>query len=356
MTAFDDRVYDVLLATNIIESGLDIPNANTMIIHRADLFGLAQLYQLRGRVGRSKQRGYAYLTYNPSGALSATAQQRLHVIETLDTLGAGFQLASHDMDIRGAGNLLGEEQSGHVREVGVELYQTMLEDAVATARSGVGAAVDAERWTPQINLGMPVLIPDTYVADLAVRLGLYRRLADLADRAELDAFAAELIDRFGKLPEEVNNLLEIVGIKQLCRTAGIERVDAGPKGAVLGFRDNKFAQPERLVAYLAHQAGTVRLRPDHKLVSLRAWDAPELRMKGTLRLIKDLAALATASDKMPNVDISTIIGRAMVRPPPPPPTPAPAPVAAPAAKKLSLTRPGFSRKLPTPPPTGKRWR
>ncbi|MEI8395357.1 MAG: transcription-repair coupling factor [Rhodospirillaceae bacterium] len=293
MTAFDDRTYDVLLATNIIESGLDIPNANTMIIHRSDLFGLAQLYQLRGRIGRSKVRGYAYLTYAPKGQLSETARQRLHVIETLDSLGAGFQLASHDMDIRGAGNLLGEEQSGHIKEVGVELYQHMLEEAVATARSGAGEAVEAERWTPQINLGMPVLIPDTYVADLAVRLALYRRIAELSDRAEIDAFAAEMIDRFGKLPAEVDNLLQVVAIKQLCRSAGIERVDAGPKGTILTFHNNNFTRPDRLVTWLAKQAGTVKLRPDHKLVSLRARETPELRLKDTLKLMKDIAALTT---------------------------------------------------------------
>ncbi len=292
MTAFDDRAFDVLLATNIIESGLDIPNANTMIIHRADLFGLAQLYQLRGRVGRSKLRGYAYLTYNPKGTLSSSAQQRLHVIETLDTLGAGFQLASHDMDIRGAGNLLGEEQSGHIKEVGVELYQHMLEEAVATARAGAGAAAAEERWTPQINLGMPVLIPESYVSDLSVRLSFYRRIADLADRAEIDAFAAEMIDRFGRLPSEVENLLEVVAIKQLCRIANVERVDAGPKGAVLTFHNNTFSHPEKLVRYLASQSGTIKLRPDHKLVCLRAWDAPDQRLKGTLRLLKDMAGLA----------------------------------------------------------------
>ena len=259
------------------------------------MFGLAQLYQLRGRVGRSKLRGYAYLTYPPKAPLSSAAQQRLHVIETLDNLGAGFQLASHDMDIRGAGNLLGEEQSGHIKEVGVELYQTMLEEAVATARSGATGAIaaEADRWTPVINLGMPVLIPETYVADLAVRLGLYRRIADLTDRPEIDAFAAELIDRFGRLPNEVETLLDVVAIKHLCRTAGIERVDAGPKGAVLTFHNNTFSRPERLVAYLAKQAGTIKLRPDHKLVSMRAWTAPDIRMKGTLQLMKDMAALVT---------------------------------------------------------------
>ena len=297
MGAFDDGQFDVLLSTNIIESGLDIPRANTLIIHRADRFGLAQLYQLRGRVGRSKQRGYAYFTYAPRQVLSGTAQQRLHVIETLDSLGAGFQLASHDMDIRGAGNLLGEEQSGQVREVGIELYQQMLEEAVEAARTASvnGASADPdprEHWSPQIHLGMPVLIPDTYVADLNVRLGLYRRLADLADAADTDAFAAELIDRFGALPPEVENLLKVMLLKRLCRTANVERLEAGPKGIVLTFRNNHFAHPERLVPYLARQSGAAKLRPDHKLVYARAWDSPEKRLAGVHRLMKELAALA----------------------------------------------------------------
>jgi transcription-repair coupling factor (superfamily II helicase) len=295
MTAFDEGRFNVLLSTNIVESGLDIPNANTLIIHRAELFGLAQLYQLRGRVGRAKARAYAYLTYAPKTVLSQTAQQRLQVIETLDSLGAGFQLASHDMDIRGAGNLLGEEQSGHIKEVGVELYQHLLEEAVANARAAAagGAAQEAsESWTPTINLGMPVLIPEAYVADLNVRLGLYRRLADLVDRAEVDAFAAELIDRFGPLPPEVENLLQVISIKQLCRQANVERVDAGPKGALLSFRGNGFARPDKLVVYIGKQAGSVKLRPDFKLVYTRAWDEPAQRVKGIGRLMQDLAALA----------------------------------------------------------------
>ncbi|NYZ11965.1 transcription-repair coupling factor [Azospirillum sp. RWY-5-1] len=335
MTAFDEKKYDVLLATNIIESGLDIPSANTLVVHRADLFGLAQLYQIRGRVGRSKVRGYAYLTYASNKPLSATATQRLHVIETLDNLGAGFQLASHDMDIRGAGNLLGEEQSGHVKEVGVELYQHMLEEAVANARAGLNGAVPGggeEEWTPQINLGTPVLIPESYVTDLNVRLTLYRRIAELVDRAEIDAFAAELIDRFGKLPAEVENLLDVVTIKQLCRQAGIERVDAGPKGAVLTFHGNVFARPDRLVAYIAQQAGTVKLRPDHKLVYTRVWDDAPIRVAGAKRLMRDLAQMATGDGPVPKADV-----------PPPPPPPPPAPV---AAKRPPFGKGGFTRGRP----------
>ena len=291
MTAFDARQYDLLLATNIIESGLDIPNANTMILHRADMFGLAQLYQLRGRVGRAKLRGYAYLTYAPNVKLSDTAQRRLEVIQSLDQLGAGFQLASHDMDIRGAGNLLGEEQSGHIREVGVELYQQMLEDAVMAAREGGEMATARDRWTPQINFGLSVLIPENYVADLNLRLGLYRRLSDVADDAEVESIAAEMIDRFGALPPEVENLLQTVSIKQLCRKAGVEKIDAGAKGAVLAFRKDSFARPDRLIAWIAQQSGTVRVRPDQKLLIMRTWDDIAQRLDGIKKLLGALAEM-----------------------------------------------------------------
>ncbi|HZB56466.1 MAG TPA: transcription-repair coupling factor, partial [Reyranella sp.] len=228
MQDFVEGKFDVLLSTNIVESGLDIRNANTMVIHRADMFGLAQLYQLRGRIGRGKMRAYAYLTVPPGKALNEAASKRLEVMQTLDTLGAGFQLASHDLDIRGAGNLLGEEQSGHIREVGIELYQQLLEEAVEAAR---GQAREAERadWSPQINLGIPVLLPEEYIADLSVRMGLYRRIGALADQAEVDSFAAELVDRFGKMPPEAEFLLNTVALKVLCRAAGVDRIDAGEK-------------------------------------------------------------------------------------------------------------------------------
>jgi len=295
MTAFDEHAYDVLLSTNIIESGLDIPSANTMIVHRADMFGLAQLYQLRGRIGRSKLRAYAYLTLPAGKMLTETAQRRLEVMQTLDTLGAGFALASHDLDIRGAGNLLGQEQSGHVREVGIELYQQMLEEAVIAARSGdEGVGEAAADWTPQITIGTPVLIPETYVADLPVRLGLYRRIAQLVDRREIDAFAAELIDRFGPLPQEVDNLLEIIAIKRLCRDAGVEKVEAGEKGASIAFRYNRFANPAGLVAFLQENAATAKLRPDQRLVVMRNWEDTHERLRGVGAILKRLAAIAAA--------------------------------------------------------------
>ncbi len=294
MSRFYEHQFQILISTNIVESGLDIPSVNTIIIHRADRFGLAQLYQLRGRVGRSKLRAYAYLTLPPNQALTETAMRRLEVMQTLDTLGAGFQLASHDMDIRGAGNLLGEEQSGHVREVGIELYQQMLEDAVSSAReSGQGGAAQPDgRWTPQISVGTPVLIPEAYVSDLGIRLGLYRRLADLIDEADIDSFAAELVDRFGALPDEVRNLLDIIGLKRLCLKAGVEKIEAGPKGAVVSFHENKFAHPEKLVRFVAAEAGTVKLRPDHRLVYRRDWRDDAARVKGVQHLMRKLAAIA----------------------------------------------------------------
>ncbi len=291
MTAFGDRQYDILLSTNIIESGIDMPSVNTLIIHRADMFGLGQLYQLRGRVGRGKTRGYAYFTVPNDRSLSKPAEKRLQVMQTLDSLGAGFQLASHDLDIRGAGNLLGDEQSGHIREVGIELYQSLLEEAVAAAKGG-DEAIAEEEWSPQINMGTPVLIPEEYVKDLGLRMGLYRRIADLQDRAEIDSLAAELVDRFGAMPKEVENLLEIIVIKAYCKQANIAKFDAGPKGGVISFRNNSFPNPVALIQYIAQQAATLKLRPDHKLVAIRGWDEVKLRVDGATRLAAKLAELA----------------------------------------------------------------
>jgi transcription-repair coupling factor (superfamily II helicase) len=293
MNAFYDGEYDVLLATTIVESGLDIPSANTLIVDRADLFGLAQLYQIRGRVGRSKARAYAYLTTEPRKRLTEGAARRLKVLGSLDTLGAGFTLASHDLDIRGAGNLLGEEQSGHIREVGYELYQDMLEETIAKLRAGEieGLTEADETWAPQINLGAPVLIPEYYVPDLDVRLGLYRRLSGLESRQELEGFAAELHDRFGKPPPEVETLLRVVRIKTMCRRAGVAKLDGGPKGATLQFRGDRFADPAGLVRFIQDQKGLAKVK-ENKLVVRRDWPDAEARVKGAFAIVRDLAKLA----------------------------------------------------------------
>ena len=293
MNAFYDGKYDVLLATTIVESGLDIPTANTMVIHRADMFGLAQLYQIRGRVGRSKTRAYAYLTTKPRTKLTPTAEKRLRVLGSLDTLGAGFTLASQDLDIRGAGNLLGEEQSGQMRDVGYELYQTMLEEAIARIRSGEleGLTEDDDQWAPNINLGVSVLIPEDYVPDLDVRLGLYRRLSGLTTKVELEGFAAELIDRFGKLPKEVNTLMLVVRIKAMCKRAGIAKLDGGPKGATIQFHNDKFASPQGLVEFIKDQNGLAKVK-DNRIVIRRDWKSEADKIKGAFAIARDMAEKA----------------------------------------------------------------
>jgi transcription-repair coupling factor (superfamily II helicase) len=296
MSAFYDGKFDVLLSTTIVESGLDIPTANTLIVHRADMFGLAQIYQLRGRVGRSKLRAYALLTLPAYRKITPQAERRLKVLQSLDTLGAGFQLASHDLDIRGAGNLLGDEQSGHIKEVGYELYQQMLEEAVASMKAGIAAPV-ADRWSPQITIGTPVLIPEDYVTDLPVRLALYRRLSEIEDDRDIDAFGAELVDRFGTLPEEVKNLLQVVAIKALCRRANVEKIEVGPKGAVLSFRDNSFANPEGLISYINKHAVGAKVRPDMKVVFFDEWDTPDARIKGAAEILRALTAIAAKGAK-----------------------------------------------------------
>lgn len=293
MNDFYDGKYDVLLSTAIIESGIDIPTANTMIIDRAEMFGLAQLYQLRGRVGRSKTRAYAYFTLPHQKTLTREATRRLEVMQQLDSLGAGFALASHDMDIRGYGNLLGEEQSGHIREVGIELYQAMLEEAIddLKSRRQIGEKQDRD-WSPQINLGMSVLIPENYVEDLSLRLSLYRRVSNLQSDAEIEAFAAEMIDRFGPLPAEVEHLFGVLRIKQFCVKANIERVDAGPKGAVIGFHKNLFPAPERLLTHISKHPTRFKLRPDQKIVLAGDFSKDGSAMQGVMDAVKELASLA----------------------------------------------------------------
>lgn len=294
MSAFYDGEYDVLVSTTIVESGLDIPTANTLVVHRADMFGLAQLYQIRGRVGRSKARAFAYLTTDAVKPMTLSAERRLQVLQSLDNLGAGFQLASHDLDQRGGGNLLGDEQSGHIREVGVELYQQMLEDAVAELReNGEPGAVD-RGWSPSINVGASVLIPENYVPDLNVRLSLYRRLSDAEQAEDREALAAELIDRFGPLPDEAQQLLKIVGIKANCRKACIEKIDIGPRGAVLTLRDNSFPNPVGLVGLIQKNQAFWKIRPDQKIVVSGDWPTAEDRLKVAERITADLARVAGA--------------------------------------------------------------
>jgi transcription-repair coupling factor (superfamily II helicase) len=295
MSAFYDRKYDVLLSTSIVESGLDIPSANTLIVHRADRFGLAQLYQLRGRVGRAKVRAYAYLTTPANRQITDTAAKRLQVLADLDSLGAGFQLASHDLDIRGAGNLLGDEQSGHIKEVGFELYQSMLEEAIVEIKAG--GVQRQEEFSPQISVDAPILIPEIYVPDLDLRMGLYRRLGDLEDKRAIEEFAAELIDRFGPLPQETSNLLKIVETKLNAKKAMVAKLDTGPRGAVVTFASGGFPDLQGLLGYIDRLKGSAKLRPDSKLSVSRNWVTPEDRLNGALQLSLGLARVAAAGER-----------------------------------------------------------
>jgi transcription-repair coupling factor (superfamily II helicase) len=293
MSAFYDKRYDVLLSTTIVESGLDIPSANTLIVHRADRFGLAQLYQLRGRVGRGKIRAYAYLTTPADTSITDTAEKRLKILSDLDSLGAGFQLASHDLDIRGAGNLLGDEQSGHIKEVGFELYQSMLEEAITEAKMG-GRADELRRdeFSPTITVDVPVMIPEDYVPDLDLRMGLYRRINELENPEQIESFAAELIDRFGKLPEPTENLIRLIEVKLNAKKACVAKIETGPRGAVVTFHNDTPPDVPALLGYVQKIGETAKLRPDSKLVIARDWAHPKQRLNGALQLSRGLAKLA----------------------------------------------------------------
>ncbi|MEN3747522.1 transcription-repair coupling factor [Sphingomonas sp. HF-S3] len=292
MSAFYDRKFEVLVSTTIVESGLDIPSANTMIVNRADKFGLAQLYQLRGRVGRAKTRAYAYMTTPAQRLMTEAADKRLKVLSDLESLGAGFQLASHDLDIRGAGNMLGDEQSGHIKEVGFELYQSMLEEAILDARAGGLRDERPRDLSPQITVDAPIMIPEDYVPDLDLRMGLYRRLNEVEDKAGIESFAVEMIDRFGKLPEATDNLIQLMEAKLNAKAACIAKLDVGAKGALVSFHNDKFPNIEGLLAYVEKLDGTARLRPDMKLVISRAWATPKARLNGALQLSRGLARAA----------------------------------------------------------------
>ena len=291
MGEFYDGGFDVLLSTTIVESGLDIPRANTLIVHRADRFGLSQLYQLRGRVGRAKTRAYALFTLPAKKPITHTAERRLKVLQSLDTLGAGFQLASHDLDIRGAGNLLGDEQSGHIKEVGFELYQQMLQEAVAALKSGVEVETE-DQWSPTIAIGAPVLIPETYIEDLDLRMSLYRRIAKLDSDGDIESFAAEMVDRFGPLPGECEQLFKVVAVKSLCRRANIDKVEAGPKGITVSFRDNAFANPKGLVRYVQDHSYKAKVRPDMRIVFQGDYEDISRRLESVRRILSDLVKVA----------------------------------------------------------------
>ncbi len=289
MNGFYDGRYDVLLSTTIVASGIDIPSANTIVICGAERFGLAQLYQIRGRVGRSGRRAYAFVTYSRRIHLTDLARRRLRLLGSLDSLGSGFSLAAHDLDIRGAGNLLGDEQSGHIREVGYELYQKLLNEAVGRMKSGKGYAEELGEgdWTPQLKLGATVMIPEHYVPDLEVRLGLYRRLATMTTQRDIEMMSIELIDRFGPLPPEVETLAEILKIKSLCKRANVSNLDAGSGGLTIRFHNNTVANTSGILTFVKKQPIRAKILED-RLVVRRTWKSVNARVSGTREIMCDL--------------------------------------------------------------------
>ncbi len=287
MHEFYDHKFDILICTSIVESGLDLPNVNTIIVHRSDKFGLSQLYQLRGRVGRGKHKAYAYFTI-PNHNLQPNVIKRLEILQTIDSLGAGFSVASHDMDVRGFGNLLGDEQSGHIREVGIELYQEMLEQTLKALKTDNKLTEIEEKWTPQLNLGLSVLIPENYIQDLDLRLNLYQRIASLEDEKEIEAFAVEMIDRFGPLPAEFDHLISIVKLKRLCIQNHIRKIDAGPKAIMLEFSDKNFDKTEQLLKLVKTNPDQVKLKPENKVLLNNSIENPIKRIELINRFIKRL--------------------------------------------------------------------
>ena len=284
MFSFYQQEFNILVCTTIIENGVDIPSANTIIIHRADKFGLAQLHQLRGRVGRSKRRAYAYLLIPPTQNLSADAQKRLEAIETLGELGAGFSLATHDLEIRGAGNILGDEQSGQIREVGFELYNQMLKDAVLQLSKGyvpTPQQEEPEEILPVISLHLSTHIPSDYIPDVHQRLTLYKRIAELANPEEISDMRVELLDRFSTLPQSVDNLLRVVALKRLCRKLKILKLEAGPKGASITFHSEPNVLPSAIIGLIQKGGGSIQF--NHQKGSLgirdRNWEDADVRLK-----------------------------------------------------------------------------
>ncbi|MAI97364.1 MAG: transcription-repair coupling factor [Rhodobacteraceae bacterium] len=289
---FLSRKIDLLLSTSIVESGLDFPNANTLIVYRSNMFGLSQLYQIRGRVGRSKTRAYCYLTYDREKQMTPQGEKRLKILASINSLGQGFSLASQDLDIRGAGNLLGDQQSGDIREVGYELYQSMLKDAIKKLNTD-GLASDSEKQslTPQIDLNVPVLIPESYVTDLNLRLTLYRELSLMGSDSELGDFCERLRDRFGPIPDEINTLVDVMTIKNFCLRAGIEVLRVGSLGLSLSFHNNHFANPDSLMTFIESNKSRIKVKENMIIISA-TWDDNESKMNKVKKIVKSLARMA----------------------------------------------------------------
>jgi transcription-repair coupling factor (superfamily II helicase) len=289
MLDFYHQRFNVLVCTTIIESGIDVPSANTIVINRADRMGLAQLHQLRGRVGRSHHRAYAYLIAPPKRSMTADAAKRLEAIASLEDLGIGFALASHDLEIRGAGELLGEGQSGQIQEIGFSLYTELLERAVRDLRSGREPALDRPlHHGAEVDLRIPALLPEDYLPDVHSRLVLYKRIANASDRDQLRELQVEMIDRFGLLPEPAKNLFRLTELKLRAERLGVNKLEAGPRGGVMVFSPEPNVDPGTVVRLVQEQPAVYRLEGQERLRFRIETDDPEARLGAVSRLIDHL--------------------------------------------------------------------
>jgi transcription-repair coupling factor (superfamily II helicase) len=300
MSDFYHQRFNVLVCTTIIETGIDIPSANTILIERADKFGLAQLHQLRGRVGRSHHQAYAYLMTPQDKKLTADAIKRLEAISAADHLGSGFTLATNDLEIRGAGELLGEEQSGHIQAIGFTLYLEMLDRAVNAIRNGskpdLNAALDQGI---EVNMHLPALIPDDYLPDVNMRLTLYKRLSNCQTKQQLHELQVEMIDRFGLLPEPVKTLFRLTELRQLGEQLGLKKIEAGPNGGRLQFTDRTVVEPMTIVQMVQSDPAIFRLQNNDQLSFTRAMDTAEERFAQVNEILLKLHSGSTLADRTP---------------------------------------------------------
>ncbi|MBM3579164.1 MAG: DEAD/DEAH box helicase, partial [Alphaproteobacteria bacterium] len=302
MNDFVDGKIDMLLSTTIIESGIDIEQANTMIIYKADMFGLSQLYQLRGRVGRGKLRAYCYLMLDNRKKISDETKKKLEVMQNLDSLGVGFTVASHDMDIRGSGNLLGDEQSGHIKETGVELYQQMLLETIEglknvmlrQAQHDVTLSLskgDDSEVNIQIKLGISLFIPEAYMPDLALRMSFYKRIASVTNDEVAATLIDEMNDRFGKVPDEIHNLVEVAKIKHSCQELGIEKLEVMSEGILVGFQNNRFREPEKLLQMIFNSGGKAKIHVGQRVLFVLDVKSEQQKIAAAFVVLRKLSAI-----------------------------------------------------------------
>ncbi len=288
ISKFYNKEVPLMVSTNIVENGLDLPHVNTIIVYRSNLFSLATLYQLKGRVGRSTRRGYAYMTYKDN-ELKDNSKKRLSIINSSDALGSGFNIASQDLEIRGGGSIIGEEQSGFIREIGTELYHQMLEEEITLQKQKISNEYKAKNiFQPTIRIPEEIFIPEDYIDDLDLRLSIYKRISNINDNKELSSLIIELRDRFGKVPKQLENLFSLIELKILCLKYNIDQLEFSRKGIVIGFYKNLPTNPKKLLDLSMIRNNKYILRPDQKIFYDFKGDLKENRFEISKKIIEEI--------------------------------------------------------------------